>query len=213
MKVLNSFAPLLLVALSATSVASAGEKLPVGNPDFADVAIECRAGFAYQTSGGATCTNRSYPAQAFNGTPGMAWVFGPHIVGVAGSGLTDPRSGFGPPSFSGLPFRRAAFLQSAGSEVSQIILGFVARQVYSLSFYLGSRTGNAGNQTVVAYIDDQSVGAWSLADSTPFTLRIVPFSVAASGPHLLRFVGAGVGDQTAFLSGVSIRAVDAADDK
>lgn len=213
MKVMSSFAPLFLIALSTTSAVAAGEKLPVGNPDFANVAVQCGEGYAYQTSGGATCTNRDCPAQALDSAPGIHWVFGPHIPFNFGSGLTLPNTGFNPPPFTGLPFSCAAFLQGAGSEVSQLIVGFVAGRPYQLSFYLGSRyTYDGGNQSIAAYIDAHLVGTWTLVDYTPFTIRKVYFEVPTSGAHTLRFIGTTVGGQTAFVSGVAIEAV-AADEK
>jgi len=57
---------------------------------------------------------------------------------------------------------------------------------------------------VEAIVDGQVVGTWALTSNTPFTLRTVPFQVGTGGPHTLEFVGTVSGDETAFLSGVSI---------
>jgi hypothetical protein len=210
MKVSSPFAPLLLMAFSITPALSTAQQLPVGNPNFSNVAVQCGAGYAYQASSGETCTSQSFPAQALNGVRGMDWVFGPHIVGGPGVGLTVAGTSFNPPSFSGLPFSSAAFLQGLDCEISQTIFGFVAGGSYRLSFYLGSRYDSYGGyESVAAYIDSSLVGAWSQVGSTPFTLRSVPFRVSAGGAHILKFVGTTPGGQTAFLSGVSIEAIAA----
>lgn len=215
MNVLNSLVPLLLVVLSATPIVSAGVPLTVINPTFANVPVDCAGGFSYQSVNGGNCTSQ-YPEQLFNGVPGIGWDFSYvyNTVTGSGAGLTGPNTAFDPPSFTGLPFTQAAFLQNANSEVSQTIPGFVAGQPYRLAFYLGSRQVTApgccnGNQTVVAYLDDHVLGVWSLVSNTPFILRYALLKVAGGGPHLLRFVGTATGDHTAFLSGVSIEAVAA----
>jgi hypothetical protein len=96
--------------------------------------------------------------------------------------------------------------------VSQTISGFIAEQPYRMSLYLGSRfySNDSGNQTVVALIDDHIVDAWTLVSNTPFTLRNVLLKLSSSGPHRLKFVGTASGNHTAFLSGVTIEAVDSA---
>ena len=219
MKALLRFAPtFLLIALSATQALSAGQFLPVVNPNFANIPIECSTGYAYQGLKGATCTSQYFPAQAFNGAPGMSWVLTPNWAAqheVPGSaGVTGPNTAFNPPSFIGLPFSRAAFIQGPNSEVAQTIFGFAAGQPYLLAFSLGSRYVHGpgdGNQTVEVYIDNRSIATFSLVSNTPFTTQTVFFEVATNGPHILRFVGVASGDHTAFLSGVSIRTVDGFD--
>jgi hypothetical protein len=199
---------LLLIALSATKIISAGEFLPVINPTFANVPIQCDYGYAYQSRDGGNCGS-SLSQQTFNGTLGIGWTFSPN-----GQGITGPNTPFQPPSFTDLPFNRAAFLQGTPGGVSQEILGFVEGFVYRLSFYVGSRyLSNAGNQTVVALIDGRVIGAWSLVSFTPFALQTKSFRVATSGPHVLTFAGAASGDQTAFFSGVSIEALQPDDEK
>ncbi len=215
MKVLRHLAPaVLLIALSAAKIISADQFLHVVNPIFGNVPIQCSGGYAYQFLPGATCTSQAFPAQDFDGTPGMGWRLTPNIGTdrVHGSGgVTGPNTAFEPPSFSGLPFSYAAFLQGGPkSEAAQTIFGFVAQQPYVLSFYLGSRytSGGAdGNQTVAVYIDDGLIGIFPLVSYTPFTIRHAFFEVATTGPHNLRFVGIALGDHTAFLSGVIIKAV------
>jgi hypothetical protein len=216
MKVLRCFAPTLLFFGLSTTTVFAGEFLPVANPIFARVPVECLRGYAYQGLSGATCTSQSFPAQDFNGTPGMGWVLTPDAGSNGSAGVTGPGTAFQPPSFSGLPFSTAALLQGQGSTVSQTIFQFVADQPYRLAFYRGSRQANGssdGNQTVALYVDDRLIEAWGLASYAPFTLRYASVTVAHSGPHIVSFVGTASGDHTAFLSGVIIEAVEAADEK
>jgi hypothetical protein len=169
------------------------------NSDFGAVPIVCSIGYAYQAFGG----DCSYPQQDFNSTPGFGWTFLVH----GGNGLTGPSTPFNPPSFSGLPFTQAAFLQNSNSSVSQAVGGFVAGS-YTLSFYLGSRYdsggGDDGDQTVAALIDGGVIGTWALTSFTPFTLETASFTVSADGIHTLEFMGLNPGDHTAFLSDVSI---------
>jgi hypothetical protein len=173
------------------------------NSDFGAVPIICGIGYAYQAFGG-DCSSVP-PQQPFNSTPGFGWTF----LVQGGNGLTAPNSPFNPPSFSGLPFTQAAFLQNANSSVSQAVGGFVAGS-YTLSFYLGSRYdsggGDDGDQTVAALIDGSVIGTWALTSFTPFTLETASFTVSTDGSHTLEFMGLNPGDHTAFLSDVSITA-------
>jgi hypothetical protein len=59
---------------------------------------------------------------------------------------------------------------------------------------------------VAAIIDGQVIGTWALASFTPFALQTVPFNATTGGSHTLKFVGTASGDNTAFVSGVSIDA-------
>jgi hypothetical protein len=171
------------------------------NSDFGAVPILCGIGYAYQAFGG-DCG--SVPAQqSFNSTPVFGWTF----LVQGGNGLTAPNSPFNPPSFGGLPFSQAAFLQNANSSVSQAVGGFVAGS-YTLTFYLGSRYdsggGDDGDQTVAALIDGGVIGTWALTSFTPFTLETASFTIDTTGSHSLEFMGLNPGDHTAFLSDVSI---------
>jgi len=126
------------------------------------------------------------------------WLIGP-------SGYT-----FNPPSFTGLPFSVAAFLQGATYTFSQTISEFEPGVLYRLSFYLGSRYSGGsydGNQTVVALIDGRAIGNWALASFKPFTLQSAYFRVETGGTHQLQFAGINSGDHTVFLSGVSIEGI------
>jgi len=129
-----------------------------------------------------------------------------------GNGLTGPDSPFNPPSFEGLPFKQAAFLQGPYGALSQTVGGFVAGESYILSFYLGSRYRNDtfdGNQTIQALIDRDVIGTWALSSFTPFTLKRATFSVTTAGDHVLKFVGMNLGDNTAFLSAAGIKTATA----
>lgn len=174
------------------------------NFDFGAVPILCSNGYAYQ--GSELYCPYTGPTQNFNSAPGFGWTLGPSYLGD-GSGVTGPGTVFYPPSFTGLPFSQAVFLQGQDSSVSQAISGFKAG-TYALSFYLGSRfiacCGYDGNQTVAALIDGQVIGTWVLTSFTPFTLETVPFTVATGGTHTLEFRGMSYGDHTAFLSYVRI---------
>ncbi len=218
MKVLRCFAPMfLLVALSARQTVSAGD-LTIINPRFSNIPVQCSGDYALESFDGGNCTSQ-YPQQAFNGVLGIGWGFLYTYNSTIGSGagLTGPNTAFNPPSFAGLPFSQAALLQNDRNEVYQVIFGFIAGQPYRLAFYLGSRyasgSGFDGDQTVEVLIDDRVIGSWSLVSYTPFALQNRLFRVATTGPHALRFVGAASGDHTAFLSGVSIETVDAADEE
>ena len=197
---------LLFVILLITSVAF-GQPAIV-NFDFGAVRIACSNGYAYE--GAAAGCAYGYPTQNFDAAPGFGWIMG----GVAarqlaptslegGAGLTGPNTIFFPPSFNGLPFNQAVFLQDIGGFVWQQVGGFAAG-TYTLSFYLGSRYSYDGNQTVVALIDGTPIGTWALTTGTPFTLETVRFTVSSGGSHALEFMGTRPGDHTAFLSYVTI---------
>jgi len=206
----------LLGALTL-SIASA-QSLTVVNPDFSAVSIQCSPGWAYEAndSPGGNCQSTS-PEQQFNGQPGIGWTFAPlkptppHppcYPFCYTDGITGANTDFNPPPFTGLPFSYAGILQGATSSIEQAIQGFTPGR-YVLSFYLGSRYGtgqSGGYQTVLATLDDQLLGIWSLKGFTPFTLQTAKFNVATPGTHLLAFRGVTAGGQTAFFSGVSIAA-------
>lgn len=200
---------LCLFAAFTSSLASAAS-LTVVNPNFASVVVQCGGGYAYQSYMEGNCEGPSVPQQEFDSMVGVGWTFAALPVNVppAGDGITDPNTVFSLPSFTGLPFSQAVFLQGAGSAVSQIITGFVPGGQYTLSFYLGSRYYSGsfdGNQTVEALIDGQVIGTWNLVSYTPFTLQTLTFTVATGGSHILSFVGTTAGDHTAFFSGVTIQ--------
>ena len=205
-------AVLFLAGVSAAQPMSAAERLPVINSKFANVPVECMGGYALQAIGRGNCASY-YPQQAFNGVPGMGWEFSYLYNSAVGSGagLTRPNTAFNPPPFTGLPFGQAAYLQNDLSGVAQSIFGFTAGRLYRLSFWLGSRYASGsfdGNQTVLALVDGRPVGSWSLVSFTPFTLRTEVFGVTTSGAHVLKFIGTSSGDHTAFLSGVTVEALE-----
>jgi len=200
---------LCLLGGLALSIAAA-QSLTVVNPNFSAVAVQCSGGYAYESYMGRGCAAPPAPEQDFNAAPGIGWTFvpaDPHSIGE--DGITAPGTAFNPPSFTGLPFTYAAFLQGPASIVYQNIDGFLPGR-YQLSFYLGSRYGSGsvsgGNETVLVTLDEQLIGVWPLASRTPFTLRTVTFNVSTSGAHMLTFRGASAGGETAFFSGVSIAA-------
>jgi hypothetical protein len=189
---------LQFIVLPLISGAVWASPIGVTNADFGVPSILCSGGYAYQATGG-DCFGPLVPQQDFNGTPGIGWTF-------AGSGLTGSGTAFNPPDFSGYTFNQAAFLQGAGSSVSQSITGPAGE--WTLSFYLGSRYNNTtdGNQTVDVNVDGLVVGTFALSTGTPFTLEALSFA-ATSGPHELEFLGTASGDHTAFVSGVSASVV------
>jgi hypothetical protein len=179
------------------------------DPDFSVVPIQCSPGYALQEVNGGNCQS-VVPEQDFNIEPGIGWQFAPLNTNIRGesNGITGANTLFNPPSFAGLPFSFAGILQGPGSVIQQLIHGFLPRR-YVLSFYLGSRYAGGsydGNQKVVAMLDKQVVGVWSLTSFTPFTLRTVILNVPTAGAHLLKFIGVNTGDHTAFFSDVSIQA-------
>ena len=188
----------LLPALATFALAGAcsADTLTIVNANFAAVPVACQTGYAYQTSG-ADCS--SGPVQDFNANSATGWTFG------GGAGLTAPSTAFNPPDFAGL-FSQAAFLQGAGSSVSQLVNGFLDSETYKASFYLGSRfnDSNDGNQTVTVLIDNIAVGQYALSSSTPFSLITTDSFSVAAGAHNLTFAGSAEGDHTAFFSGVSL---------
>jgi hypothetical protein len=178
--------------------------LTIVNADFSAIPVVCGGGFAYQSFGG-DCSSPN-PQQDFNATPGFGWTY----LLFSGNGVTEPNTAFNPPSFVGMPFAQAAFLQDGASFVMQAIGGFSASQTYLLSFYLGSRFESDpadGDQTVQASIDNQVLGTWVLTSFTPFARETVVFTVPTDGVHTLQFEGLHFGDHTAFLSGVAINTV------
>jgi len=207
--------PLRVFILSAILIvaANATGQINIVNFDFGAVRIACGNDYAYQ--GAVTnCNAYGYNAQDFDQSPGFGWILGApaahHLAPTSlegGAGLTGPNTIFYPPSFDGLPFNQAIFLQDLGSFVWQELGGFTTG-TYTLSFYLGSRfidcCGYDGNQTVVALIDGIPIGTWALSSFTPFTLETATFTVSTGGNHALEFIGTNPGDHTAFLSYVSI---------
>jgi hypothetical protein len=202
--------PLRTLLLSAMLIiaASAFAQINIVNFDFGAVLVQCSNGYAYE--GAETACAYGYPTQNFDADPGFGWIMG----GIAarqlaptslegGAGITGPNTIFFPPSFAGLPFNQAVFLQDIGGFVWQQVGGFTAG-TYTLSFYLGSRYDYDGNQTVVALIDGTPIGSWALITGTPFTLETVTFTVSTGGSHALEFMGTRPGDHTAFLSYVTI---------
>src|SRR5579864_3522897 len=118
---------LLLFAI-LTIGASAFCQVNLVNFDFGAVPVECSSwGFAYEGPV-LWCTNDP-TTQNFNTTPGFGWSMG-GVVGVpalppgyhanGGAGLTGPYTLFYPPSFYGMPFNQAVFLQG-GSFVVQSV--------------------------------------------------------------------------------------------
>ena len=188
--------------LWAILVAAPGvSALGIVNPYFSAVPVGCGGGYAYQVF--EVGCGSIPPQQDFNSAPGMGWTFNT----PAANGLTTAGTAFYPPSFSGLPFTQAVFLQDNHGAVWQSIAGFEAGATYALSFYLGSRylsTGSDGNQTVEALLDSDLIGSWSLNSFSPFALESAVFTSSTSGARTLKFRGTVAGDHTAFLSGVTI---------
>ncbi len=202
---------ILLVTFFMITSAAFGQ-ITIVNFDFGAVRITCGSDYSYQSAAD-VCTNQ-IRTQNFNTSPGFGWILGgpvpisfpgsPYIYG--GAGLTGPDTIFCPPSFNGLPFNQAVFLQDTGSFVWQAVGGFTPGN-YTLSFYLGARCATIyfdGNQTVEALIDDNVIARWALTSETPFALMTVPFTVTTNGSHALEFRGMNRGDHTAFLSYVTI---------
>jgi hypothetical protein len=185
------------------------------NFDFGAVRIACGNGYAYE--GAVLSCPYGYNTQNFNASPSFGWILGAIVARQlaptsleGGAGLTGPDTIFSPPSFDGMPFNQAVFLQDRGGFVWQAVAGFSPGN-YTLSFYLGSRYtsgGYDGDQTVEALIDGNVIGTWALSSYTPFTLRTATFTVKTEGSHALAFMGMNRGDHTAFLSYVVITPVD-----
>jgi hypothetical protein len=193
------------------SIVSA-DSLTVVNANFANVAVQCSSGFAYQSYMGGNCAVPSSPQQPLDSAIGIGWGLAPlpgdgDAALLNGDGITNPNTAFNPPPFTGLPFSEAAFLRGINSQVVQTVTGCVPGGLYTVGFYLGSRYGSGccdGNQTVEALIDGQVIGTWTLVSFTPFNLETVSFTVGSGGSHKLKFMGTATGDHTAFISGVSI---------
>jgi uncharacterized repeat protein (TIGR03803 family) len=200
----------LTILMTATNATAQAHSLSIINADFSAVPIVCALDYAYQATGGGDCSGPIDPQQDFNSAPGFGWTIvpvSPPVGGGTGAGLTDPNSNFFPPSFAGLPFTQAAFLQNNSAALWQTIGGFSAGGAYTLSFYLGSRYYNGGfdgNQTIQALIGDKVIGTWTLTSFTPFTVQRASFTVSTGGDQTLKFVGLAPGDHTAFISGVAI---------
>jgi len=126
----------LVLGAMTLSVASA-DSLIVVNPNFSAVAVQCSSGWAYESYMGGNCESYG-PQQDFNAEVGIGWTFAMGTYESYGSGITNADTSFNPPPFSGLPFSQAAIVQ--GSEavralVAQKISGFVAGQLYKLTFF------------------------------------------------------------------------------
>jgi hypothetical protein len=199
----------MLFILATVSVLAS--TLPITNPSFSTPTIVCGGGYAYEGSGGCNGVFPSgiaNPEQDFNASPGFGWTLASEPApGLGGDGLTGPNTAFFPPSFSGMPFTQAVFLQGSNANVSQVISGFSAGTSYTLNLYLGSRYASGiedGNQTVEALLNGTVIGTWALTSFTPFTLETAAFTAGANGSETLVFEGMSTGDHTAFLSDVSI---------
>jgi hypothetical protein len=192
---------LLSVIVLITSAAFA--QPTIVNFDFGGVPIVCGADYAYEWPGVGCRGFYHIPIQDFNSAPGFGWILNlAYGSWTGGSGLTGPNTAFCPPSFEGMPFKQVVFLQSNNSFVAQAVEGFTAGR-YTLSFYLGGRCGG-GAQTVEAMIDDHVIGTWNVVNGMPFTLESAAFAVSTGGSHMLMFRGISPGDETAFLSYVTI---------
>ncbi len=187
--------------------AIAFSQVNIVNFDFGAVGISCGNGYAYQ--GAVLSCPYGYNTQDFDQSPGFGWILGQIVARQlaptsleGGSGITGPNTIFYPPSFQGMPFNQAVFLQDRGGFVWQTV-NFAAGS-YTVSFYLGSRCLYDGNQTVEALIDGQVVGTWAMSSCTPFNVEKAVFTVSNSGNHTVEFMGMNAGDHTAFLSYVTI---------
>jgi hypothetical protein len=205
----HALAAMLLPGALTLSVASANT-LTIQNPNFSAVSVECPEGYAYQAAQGGNCNGPSFPQQDLDLEFSIGWTFAPLNINVPNSGdglITGSGTTFEPPSFTGLPFSQAALLEGSSGVVLQKVSGFLAGEVYELSFYLGSRYASGccdGNQTVMATLDGKVIGIWALTSFTPFTLRKAIFRAGLGGSHILAFQGVANGDHTAFFSGVSL---------
>jgi len=190
----------LLAVLVVASVASA--QPTIVNFDFGAVPVTCSSGYAYQGPKGSCGYYDGQPTQDFNSSQGFGWMLGSVVASQGpGAGLTGPNTAFCPPSFDGLPFNQVVFLQAI-AWVSQPVGGFSAGR-YILSFYLGGRCG-WGPQLVAAMIDGNVIGTWAVPVGMPFTLEKATFTVSTGGVHTLEFLGMNPGDNTAFLSYVTV---------
>ena len=203
----------VVVLLGASAFAGS---ISITNSNFSSVAIACTSGYSYQQSGLTvnTCDNSGGGfQQSLNGASGIGWTFAdgpgvgqPFFTNQYGDGLTVANSPFNPPPFG--TFTQAAFLQGAGSYVSQTLSGFTVGQAYDLSFLLGSRYnggGYNGNQIVEVLLGGNVIKTYDLGSSTPFTLENIGFT-ATSTTETLEFEGTNSGDHTAFLTNVGITA-------
>jgi hypothetical protein len=171
----------------------------VANPDFALPAINCND-YSYQSP--SNCGTQAYPTQDL---AGQNWTYG----AGAGDGLASLGSPFNLPA--GIPLTgvsQAAFLQGAGSSVSQSLTGPAG--TWQVGFYLGSRYANGGddgNQTVDVLLDGNVVGTYHLSSYTPFMPVTLDIGNVSAGPHTLEFEGMTSGDHTAFLTDLSVSEV------
>ena len=137
----KSIVAVAFVVVMLLGVSAFAGTISIANSNFSNVAIAC-ASYSYQQSGLAvnTCDNSGGGFQQnLNGAPGIGWTFadGPGVgqyffANQYGDGLTVANSPFNPPPFG--TFTQAAFLQGAGSSVSQTLSGFTVGQAYDLSF-------------------------------------------------------------------------------
>jgi hypothetical protein len=139
---MSTFARALLLSAMLILAASAFGQVNIINFDFGAVLVQCGNGYAYQ--GAVTSCPYGYNTQDFDQSPGFGWILGEVAARQlaptsleGGSGITGPNTIFYPPSFTGLPFNLAVFLQDRGGFVWQAV-NFAAGS-YTLSFYLGSR--------------------------------------------------------------------------
>ena len=135
---------------------------------------------------------------------GGSWTFGGS--GGNGSGIVANGSAFANP---GAPAgTQAAFLQGLG-KFSQTLSGFVAGNIYTISYSAAQRSGAAqhGGESWDLTIDDNVIQSYS-PGGTGYATYTATF-IASAAVHTLAFVGTDLafGDNTVFLDNLVIETV------
>lgn len=129
---------------------------------------------------------------------GAPWLY------VNGAGVAGNGSGFTSGNPDAPDGTQVAFLQGAGSSISQSIY-FVAGD-YTVSFMAAQR-GNYqpdGSQTVEVLVDGNVVGTFTPA-GTSYVLETTGSFTVTTGAHTLTFEGINTGDTTAFIDQVTLQ--------
>jgi hypothetical protein len=138
---------------------------------------------------------------SFGRPTGAAWTFAGYSSGISanGSGYTAGN----PNAPEGV---QVAYLQGAGSSISQSIEAFQAGASYTVVFAAAQRGNyNHGGQDFQVFLDNTLLGAFTPAGTSYADLTTAAVTPGA-GTHTLKFIGLDTvgGDNTAFIDNVRI---------
>ncbi|MGB8507876.1 MAG: discoidin domain-containing protein [Pyrinomonadaceae bacterium] len=139
-----------------------------------------------------------------------AWTY------AGGAGVSSNGSGYTYTNASAPQGTQVAFIQGAGSSVSQAVAGFEGSVGYKIAFKAAQRANvSNGGQDFDVYLDSMLLGTYCPASGGAYeTIRTAAFTTT-QGAHTVKFVGRNTsgGDNTAFIDDVKIEAAEAGEAK